>query len=143
MDSNKRRRPGAPTGGPAKRHQPAPDAEDELIADAEAADAEAAEADLPVDNDDEDVRQEVDADFELDLGEAGRNWERPPLPVMRPSQNPISECCVHFTSLQLHGVSNCWVQTIVPGRCSLAPVCCVNSRGLSRDLPILHDLRSQ
>ena len=78
---------GSSTGPANKRHNSGPDVlEDELIAD-----AEAAGADMEAYGEDEaDVRQEEELDFELDLGEAGRNWERPTPPDLRPSRDPIS-----------------------------------------------------
>ena len=75
------------TNGPSKRRNTGTDVmEDELIADAEAADAE-----RDMFGDEDYVRQEEEEDFELDLGEAGRNWERPPPPTLRPARDKISE----------------------------------------------------
>ena len=81
--SGKRTWQGGGNTGSNKRHHPGADM-DELIADAENADA-----DVDGFGEDVDVRQEEEEDFELDLGEAGRNWERPPPPALRPSRDSI------------------------------------------------------
>jgi hypothetical protein len=40
---------------------------------------------------DEDQRL-VEDDLEIELGEAGRNWERPPVPNLDPNTDSLSEC---------------------------------------------------
>ena len=84
--SGKRGWQGGANAAPNKRQNHRAALEDELIADAEAADADAE----GYGEDEADLRQEEDMDIELDLGEAGRNWERPPPPELRPSRDPIS-----------------------------------------------------
>lgn len=92
MNSRGKRQWQGNAGGANKRPHANPGpVEDELIADAEAASAEAD----AFGEDEPDFRQEEELDFELDIGEAGRNWERPPPPALRPSRDPISTLPLH------------------------------------------------
>ena len=68
--------------------------EDDLIEEQLAAEAE-------VDYEDQDVRM-VEEDLDVELGEAGRNWERPPVPPHNPQATSLGGHCAGQagTSLQ-------------------------------------------
>ena len=98
MDASKRPWQGAGGGPPAKRGGPAGGGSGSGAVDDELAEQAAFGAEPDDVDEDEDTRLQT-ADIDVDLGEAGRNWERPPPPPLDPraasvSASPCRERCV-------------------------------------------------
>ncbi|KAK9824535.1 hypothetical protein WJX72_011160 [[Myrmecia] bisecta] len=80
MDNKRSWQGGGSKGPPAKRPSGSGGMDDDLVAQSFEADADVA---------DEDIDLHIEEEMEIDLGEAGRNWERPAAPAINPQKDPL------------------------------------------------------
>ena len=94
MDAAKRRRDGNGPSAPHPKRVPpnagSGDVDDELVDEAFGARAPEGLQDDDIDAEDVDERL-LEEELELQLGEAGRNWERPAPPPITPATDPVGE----------------------------------------------------
>ncbi len=120
MDASKRPWQGSGGGPPAKRGGPAGGGSGSGAVDDELAEQAAFGAEPDDVDEDEDTRLQT-ADIDVDLGEAGRNWERPPPPPLDPRAASVSaslhsECC----AVGCYGREGCPITTITTPSCKRA-----------------------